>query len=81
MKSFPNLDYSDSWIEDATEDELRDANDELQNALDEMDNEEDYCSEEYNRIYDMNVKIVNRISSMWNGPAKREHGWYLPEDD
>ena len=81
-RNFSHIDYDDFWIENASEDELRSANYEIQSILDSMDNDDEYCCPEYNRLYDINVKIVNAISSYCAGKMpKREHGWYLPNDD
>ena len=74
------FDYvTDSWLETASEDELRATSTEMQDL---MDNELEYCSDEYNRIYGINIDVVNAIASRFpiNLPH-REHGWYLPNDD
>ena len=81
MKLFPEIDYDESWIESASDDELRSASDRIYAALNEMDNDEDYASPEYCRLNDLHAKIVCATYKYWNGPKPREHGWYLPNDD
>lgn len=74
-----NFDYIDDyWIENASEEELRVVVNEVEAVLGELD----YESDEYTRISNLNVDLVNEISSRFplNLPH-REHGWYLSNDD
>lgn len=73
------FDYvTDYWIETAPEDELRAAESEMSSALNELD----YDSDEYLQLDLIRIDVVNAISSRFplNLP-KREHGWYLSNDD
>ena len=73
------FDYvTDYWMETASEDELRAVDDEMLSALNELD----YDSDEYLKLDLIRIDVVNAISSRFplNLP-KREHGWYLPNDD
>lgn len=74
-----NFDYiTDSWMDTASEEELRAAEDELSSYLDQLD----YDSDEHTRLSNLQVDLVNAICSRFplNLPH-REHGWYLPNDD
>lgn len=74
-----NFDYiTDSWMDTASEEELRAAEDELSSYLDQLD----YDSDEHTRLSNIQVDLVNAICSRFplNLPH-REHGWYLPKDD
>lgn len=67
-----------SWLDTAPEDELRDTASEMESLLEELD----YYSDEYAKISNIHIDVVNAISSRFplNLPH-REHGWYLPNDD
>lgn len=69
---------TDYWMETASEDELRSIEDEMRAELDSMD----YDSDEYLQLDLKRIDVVNAIASRFplNLP-KREHGWYLPNDD
>ena len=69
---------TDSWMATATEDELRSVSSEMSAELDKMD----YDSNEYLQLDLKRIDVVNAIASRFplNLP-KREHGWYLPNDD
>lgn len=69
---------TDSWMESASEEELRCVEDEMQSALDDMD----YDSNEYLQLDLLRIDVVNAISSRFplNLPH-REHGRYLSNDD
>ena len=69
---------TDSWMQTASEDELRDTCREMERLLDELD----YESEEHTQISNIHIDVVNAIVSRFplNLPH-REHGWYLPNDD
>jgi len=69
---------TDSWMQTASEDELRDTCREMERLLDELD----YESEEHTQISNIHIDVVNAIASRFplNLPH-REHGWYLPNDD
>ncbi len=69
---------TDYWMESASEDELRATEDEMRAELDSLD----YDSEEYLQLDLKRIDVVNAIASRFplNLP-KREHGWYLPNDD
>lgn len=66
------------WMESASEDELREVEREMFAALETMD----YDSQEYLQLDLIRIDVVNTIASRFplNLP-KREHGWYLPNDD
>ena len=67
-----------SWLDTASEDELRDTASEMESLLEELD----YYSDEYDKISNIHIDVVNAISSRFplNLPH-REHGWYLSNDD
>lgn len=67
-----------SWLDTASEDELRDTASEMESLLEELD----YYSDEYAKISNIHIDVVNAISSSFplNLPH-REHGWYLSNDD
>ena len=67
-----------SWLDTASEDELRDTASEMESLLEELD----YYSDEYTKISNIHIDVVNAISSRFplNLPH-REHGWYLSNDD
>lgn len=67
-----------SWLETATEDELRLTASEMQSFLNTLD----YFSDEYTEISLIHINVVNTIASRFplNLPH-REHGWYLSNDD
>lgn len=69
---------TDSWMQTAAEDELRETCREMERLLDELD----YESEEHTQISNIHIDVVNAIASRFplNLPH-REHGWYLPNDD
>ena len=72
------INYSKSWISNATENELRAASNKIRAALDD----EEYCSKEYNRLSDLNTDIINEIVTRFSyDMPHREHGWYLSNDD
>ena len=76
IMAFEHVDSS--WIENATEDELRAVEDEMMSALNNMD----YDSDEYLQLDLKRIDVVNAISSKSSGRLpRREHGWYLPNDD
>lgn len=66
------------FMETASEDELRAIEEEMRVELDSMD----YDSDEYLQLDLKRIDVVNTIASRFplNLP-KREHGWYLPNDD
>ena len=67
-----------SWLETASEDELRETASEMESLLDELD----YDSDEHTQIYGIHIDVVNAISSRFPlDLPHREHGWYLPNDD
>ena len=69
---------TDSWMQSASEDELRSVENEMRSALDNID----YDSDEYLQLDLKRIDVVNTIASRFplNLPH-REHGWYLPNDD
>ena len=69
---------NDSWLENASEDELRSVEKKMRSELDQID----YDSDEYLQLDLKRIDIVNAITSRFpiNLPH-REHGWYLPNDD
>lgn len=71
------------FLNTASEDELRSAADEIRSVMDELEEtDEGYESDEYSDLWEKNNELVNSIASRFplNLP-KREHGWYLPNDD
>lgn len=67
-----------SWSSSTSEEELRAISREMQSALDNMD----YDSDEYTQLSIEHVDVVNEIASRCAGKLpRREHGWYLPNDD
>lgn len=80
-KGETNMEFTyvtDSWLETASEDELRSVEDKMCSELDLMD----YDSDEYLQLDLKRIDVVNAIASRFpiNLPH-REHGWYLPNDD
>lgn len=74
-----NFDFvSDYWMQNASEDELRETAADMRAERDSMD----YDSDEYLQLDLKHIDVVNAISSRFplNLPS-REHGWYLPNDD
>ena len=69
---------TDSWMQSASEDELRSLENEMRSDLDNID----YDSDEYLQLDLKRIDVVNTIASRFplNLPH-REHGWYLPNDD
>ncbi|MBP3554170.1 MAG: hypothetical protein J6K63_00870 [Clostridia bacterium] len=69
---------TDSWMQSATEKELRSVEADMRSVLNDMD----YDSEDYLQLDLKRIDIVNTISSRFplNLP-RREHGWYLSNDD
>ena len=69
---------TESWMQSASENDLRSVEDEMRDALDGMD----YDSDEYLQLDLKRIDVVNAIASRFplNLP-RREHGWYLPNDD
>lgn len=67
-----------SWNSSTSESELRSIESEMRSALNSMD----YDSNEYLQLDLERIDVVNEISSRSVGKLpKREHGWYLPNDD
>ena len=66
------------WNDSMSEDELRAIEAEMRAELDRLD----YDSDEHTRLHSEHSDIVEVISSKrtWSLP-RREHGWYLPNDD
>ena len=73
------FDFIDTyWLDNASEDEMRSVSSEIQSELDRLD----YDSDEHTRLSNISVDVVNAISSRFPLKLpKREHGWYLPNDD
>ena len=68
----------DDWMQNASEDELRNAENEMQAKLSKMD----YDSDEYLQLDLKRIDVVNEIASRSSSSLPhREHGWYLPNDD
>ena len=73
------FDYvTDTWMQSASEDELRSIEAEMRSTLDNID----YDSDEYLQLDLKRIDVINTISSRFplNLPH-REHGRYLPNDD
>ena len=51
-----------SWLETASEDELRETASEMESLLDELD----YDSDEHTQIYGIHIDVVNAISSRFH---------------
>ena len=67
-----------SWNSSTSESELRSIESEMRSELDSMD----YDSNEYLQLDLERIDVVNEISSRSAGTLpRREHGWYLPNDD
>ncbi len=67
-----------SLLKSISEDNLRNVEKKMRNKLDSMD----YESKKHYKVYRRHIDIVNEISSRSAGKLpKREHGWYLPNDD
>lgn len=67
-----------SWSSSTSEDELRSIEAEMRSALDSME----YDSDEYSQLDSERIDVVNEIASRCAGKLpRREHGWYLPNDD
>ena len=73
IMAFEHVDSS--WIENATEDELRAVEDEMMSALNNMD----YDSDEYLQLDLKRIDVVNAISSKSSGRYQDENtdGIYL----
>jgi len=69
---------TNEWMENASEDELRSVEDDMSSELNSLD----YDSEDYLDLDLQRIDVVNTIASRFpiNLP-KREHGWYLANDD
>lgn len=66
------------WDSNTSESELRSIEGEMRAELDATDWDSDNC----NQLYNDHIDVVNEISSRSSGRLpKREHGWYLPNDD
>lgn len=74
-----NFDYvTESWMETASEEELRSTAREIRAVLDQLD----YDSDEHTELSNIHIDLVNAISSRFPlHLPHREHGWYLPNDD
>lgn len=74
-----NFDYvTESWMETASEEELRSTASEIRSVLDQLD----YDSDEHTQLWNIHNDLVNAISSRFPiHLPRREHGWYLPNDD
>lgn len=74
-----DFDYiTGSWMNTASEDELRSAESELRGYLDQLD----YDSDEHTRLFFIHGDLVEVIASRFPlHLPHREHGWYLPNDD
>ena len=67
-----------SWSSSTFEDELRSIEAEMRSALDSLD----YDSDEYSQLDSERIDVVNEIASRCAGKLpRREHGWYLPNND
>ena len=66
------------FLKSASEDKLRMKEKKMQAKLDAMD----YDSKRRTRLDRCRIDVVNEISKRSAGKLpKREHGWYLPNDD
>lgn len=67
-----------SWGSGTSVDELRSIESEMSSALSSMD----YDSNEYLQLDLERINVVNEISSRSaDSLPRREHGWYLSNDD
>ena len=67
-----------TWNKNMSEDELRSIADEMRAELERLD----YYSKEHTRLHTEYGDVVNAIiNKSSSGIPKREHGWYLPNDD
>lgn len=61
-----------------SEDNLRSKEEKMRSKLDSLD----YDSKKHTKLDLRRIDVVNEISSRSSGKLpKREHGWYLPNDD
>ena len=66
------------WNSSMSEDELRAIEVEIRYKLRELD----YDSEEYAQLHSEHGELVDLINSMLTDSLpRREHGWYLPNDN
>ena len=78
IKGRVNMGILSVLLKTISEDNLRTIEGTMRNKLDSMD----YESKRHYRLYRHHIDIVNEISSRCAGKLpKREHGWYLPNDD
>lgn len=67
-----------SFLKTMSEDSLRKMDDKMISKLDSMD----YESEKHTKLDLRRIDVVNEISSRSAGKLpKREHGWYLSNDE
>lgn len=73
------FDYvTDNWMIAASEDELRATEKQMRTELEGLD----YDSDEYLQLDLKRIDVVNTIASRFPLKLpKREHGWYLPNDE
>ena len=65
-------------LKSMSEDKLRDKERKMRKKLDSMN----YESKKHTRLDRRRIDLVNETSSRRSGKLpKREHGWYLPDDD
>ena len=66
------------WNSSTSEDDLRSIEEEMRSELDSMD----YDSDDYLNLDLDRIDVVNEIASRSSDNLpKREHGWYLSNDD
>ena len=67
-----------TWDESMSEDELRTIASEMREELSKLD----YYSDEYAQLHSEHGDIISIINSKYmEDLPRREHGWYLPNDD
>lgn len=66
------------WNDSMTEAELRTIANEMRDELSTLD----YNSDEHTKLHSEYGDIVSLINRKYmEGPTRREHGWYLSNDD
>ena len=76
--------YSSSWLETASLDELQSARSEVQADYGNPELDIDYRGDLWDLLHEFDAAIGKKV---WEGQEPkgsafhREHGWYLPNDD
>lgn len=75
--------YDNSWIESASLEELQEARQEVQDDYRNPELDNDYRGDLWDLLLEFDTAIGEKQweGKEYRGPAHREHGWYLPNDD